>query len=144
MLSRFLKRRYVKQWGISTQVSALWQSIKLDQHLPKCTKNKSQFQCKFCEQACSSKSQLLRHVQLHKDKPFVCGTCKKKSAIESELNKHQRIHTEEKPYQCEKCNTSFFKTSSLTHDMIRLTVLGPAFWAHAHWLVSCIYMLVIM
>ena len=28
--------------------------------------------------------------------------------------------------------------------MIRLTVLGPAFWAHAHWLTLCIYVYMYM
>lgn len=76
-------------------------------------KNKNKFQlCYVCGQTFSNYSTYKDHHQKHfPELLFYCRFCNKGFSCEYYRTEHEKIHTNDKPYQCDQCGSSFIKQS---------------------------------
>lgn len=80
------------------------------------------FQCQHCEMSFSQKSHMVRHVRVcHENiRDLICTVqgCNKRFPDQYRLRDHLRCHTGEKPFWCEKCNSSF-STSAILKSHVK-------------------------
>lgn len=76
--------------------------------------------CSKCEARFTTQRSLRRHYFTHynyKDKEFICESCGKRFAYSMALKNHKLSHSEERPYACRICGTSFKRSTHLrTHE----------------------------
>lgn len=59
--------------------------------------------CSVCNKAFSY-SHLLLHMRTHtNEKPYECNICQSRFSLNCNLKRHMMIHTGEKPYKCDVC-----------------------------------------
>uniref|UniRef100_A0A1B6J6N9 Protein krueppel n=1 Tax=Homalodisca liturata TaxID=320908 RepID=A0A1B6J6N9_9HEMI len=75
--------------------------------------------CPECNKQYNTRKNLLRHVQIHKDKQFSCNICPKKFFRREHLKVHLAKHKIVKPYACEICSKRFVKEEQLANHMSR-------------------------
>uniref|UniRef100_A0A1B6K9G9 Protein krueppel n=2 Tax=Graphocephala atropunctata TaxID=36148 RepID=A0A1B6K9G9_9HEMI len=75
--------------------------------------------CPECNKQYNNRKNLLRHVQIHKDKKFLCDVCPKKFFRREHLKVHLAKHNIVKPYACEICPKRFLKEEQLTNHVSR-------------------------
>ncbi|NWI20857.1 ZN639 protein, partial [Crypturellus soui] len=70
--------------------------------------------CKVCKESFSSKVQLIEHVKLHEEDPYICKYCDYKTVIFENLSQHiADIHFSDHLYWCEQCDMQFSSSSEL-------------------------------
>lgn len=81
-----------------------------------------QFVCLWenCGKEFTKKSDLIRHIRIHKnERLYKCDLCEKSFIQNSALTIHTRIHTNERPYTCtrDNCDKAFYDSSGLTRHL---------------------------
>ena len=73
------------------------------------------FECAVCHKRCGFQSQLTQHYVIHSDeRPFECSQCDSSFKVKGDLTKHVRmVHHKEKRYHCDYCSKGFFKKNAL-------------------------------
>ncbi|NXJ19709.1 ZN639 protein, partial [Dicrurus megarhynchus] len=70
--------------------------------------------CKVCKESFSSKVQLIEHVKLHEEDPYICKYCDYKTVIFENLSQHiADTHFNDHLYWCEQCDVQFSSSSEL-------------------------------
>lgn len=70
--------------------------------------------CKVCKESFSSKMQLIEHVKLHEEDPYICKYCDYKTVIFENLSQHiADTHFNDHLYWCEQCDMQFSSSSEL-------------------------------
>ena len=65
--------------------------------------------CHFCHKEFEASSKLAIHIRSHtQEKPFQCDRCDRRFSVESNLKRHQRtVHTIDRRYSCTICGKTF-------------------------------------
>ncbi|XP_021699019.1 zinc finger protein 33A isoform X1 [Aedes aegypti] len=71
------------------------------------------YRCMVCLKTFKTEKLLKKHKRKLHPKVFVCASCPKQFLYKSLLDKHARVHTQEKPFKCPQCNTSFSQKVNL-------------------------------
>ena len=71
------------------------------------------YKCKMCDAAFRTPSTLKAHQIQHEDSKNKCNVCGLKCSTSGKLKIHMRTHTNEKPYQCSFCQSTFKQQSVL-------------------------------
>ncbi|XP_046802766.1 zinc finger protein 271-like isoform X1 [Lucilia cuprina] len=73
------------------------------------------FKCPYCDDNFYGLDLLAEHIKVmkHIQKPNICKYCLKSFDRRTDLNRHIRIHTDERPYSCNVCDTSFKQVNHL-------------------------------
>ncbi len=70
--------------------------------------------CEFCGRACGSFSDLEQHLKTHtEEKPFECPVCLSTFATRSALRIHEKNHTGEEQHICQTCDLACVSQSAL-------------------------------
>ena len=70
-------------------------------------------QCKLCNFSSHFNSNLTKHMEGHKMRPYTCKLCTRKCETEQELQKHQLCHFKDLKITCQFCDRQFSRSSSL-------------------------------
>lgn len=74
--------------------------------------------CEECGKSFYDNPSLKKHARTHSDiKPFHCQECDKWFATNHGLREHVRIHSGDKPYQCDDCGRCFVQSSTFRNHM---------------------------
>ncbi|XP_065076142.1 gastrula zinc finger protein xFG20-1-like [Ochlerotatus camptorhynchus] len=71
------------------------------------------YRCTVCLKTFKTERLLKKHKRKMHPKVFVCASCPKQFLYKSLLDKHARVHTQEKPFKCPQCDTSFSQKVNL-------------------------------
>eukprot|EP00088_Acartia_fossae_P011214 TRINITY_DN15637_c0_g1_i8.p1 TRINITY_DN15637_c0_g1~~TRINITY_DN15637_c0_g1_i8.p1 ORF type:complete len:425 (-),score=22.69 TRINITY_DN15637_c0_g1_i8:118-1392(-) len=86
------------------------------------------FKCDICDASFSRPGNLQTHVTRKHGgdggKRFGCPTCGKKFHAAQQLTRHLRVHTGERPFQCDRCVTSFARKDHLKKHKLKLHKVG--------------------
>lgn len=71
------------------------------------------YRCTVCLKTFKTEKLLKKHKRKLHPKVFVCSNCPRQFLYKSLLDKHARVHTQEKPFKCPQCDTSFSQKVNL-------------------------------
>uniref|UniRef100_A0A1Q3F3T8 C2h2-type zn-finger protein n=1 Tax=Culex tarsalis TaxID=7177 RepID=A0A1Q3F3T8_CULTA len=77
------------------------------------------YTCSVCVRTFRTERLLRKHKRKMHPKVFVCVHCPKQFLYKSLLDKHARVHTQEKPFFCEFCQTSFSQKINLEVHLVK-------------------------
>uniref|UniRef100_A0A8D0HBA1 Zinc finger protein 639 n=1 Tax=Sphenodon punctatus TaxID=8508 RepID=A0A8D0HBA1_SPHPU len=70
--------------------------------------------CRVCKESFSTKMQLIEHVKIHEEDPYICKYCDYKTVIFENLSQHiADTHYNGHLYWCEQCDAQFSSSSEL-------------------------------
>lgn len=81
------------------------------------------FSCPSCNHTFINKSKVINHqIRVHKleIKHEACHKCDYKTVDKYNLRKHLNVHSDQKPYSCNYCKSSFSSSAGLNHHTIRI------------------------
>lgn len=84
---------------------------KTEQEVHTQEKHGQSYYCKFCGKTYSSIPTLKTHIEIKHSpsemKTYTCTICKKMFPTKGRLKVHMIVHSDERPFTCERCGTSF-------------------------------------
>ena len=75
---------------------------------------KRPYRCSDCTKCFKTRGNLISHISDVHARRHECGICHKRFSRESRLKEHSVIHSEERPFNCSQCDSSFKRKSVLT------------------------------
>ena len=89
----------------------------LDVHMSR-HKGKRSFKSDSCEKSFLRKTDLTKHMLLHRPKQFICGDCGASFRHKQALDVHGRLHCGDWPHSCPQCGQTFTDSSTLKGHLI--------------------------
>ncbi|CAL8070277.1 unnamed protein product [Orchesella dallaii] len=75
------------------------------------------FECTYCGKIFQARTNLRKHLLIHKERKYNCPTCSKGFTSNFKLTEHIRVHTKLYPYKCTGCEKTYRTISLLNHHM---------------------------
>ena len=75
---------------------------------------KRPYQCSHCTKCYGLRGNLIHHIKSVHAPRYECGVCHKRFGCKSSLKTHCIIHSEERPFKCSQCDSSFKLKRNLT------------------------------
>ncbi|XP_033725300.1 zinc finger protein 58-like [Pecten maximus] len=77
--------------------------------------NERTFKCNICGMECKTKMQYMNHMRRGKHKKVIlnhsCQKCGEAFMFKKDLARHKKLHIEVKPFECQKCFSTFWSIS---------------------------------
>ena len=91
--------------------------------------NPQLFPCNLCKKVFPTEFHLKRHIFHHEfrqRKRFICSKCNKSFSRKSDYENHKIIHTDQRPYSCKVCGTTYRQSRGLQRHMLTHKDSGPS------------------